>query len=98
MRGQRVLNCATALCALWFPVMAALAENETIRNGFELSTIATGLTEPIAIEFAPDGRLLVAERGGTLRSVENGVVSEPLFPQVDIFYDNENGLLGMALD
>jgi glucose/arabinose dehydrogenase len=76
----------------------ARAENESLPSGFELSTVATDLTEPIALEFAPDGRLFVAERNGTVRYIENGLVSDVLFPKIEVFYENENGLLGMALD
>lgn len=71
---------------------------ETLPDGFDVSVVAEHLREPIALEFAPDGRLFVAERGGTIRVVESGAVSDPLFPPIDVFYENENGLLGMALD
>ncbi|MGE0480242.1 MAG: sorbosone dehydrogenase family protein [Phycisphaerae bacterium] len=66
--------------------------------GFEVTIHASGFDQPTAIEFAPDGRLFVAERGGRIRIVTDGVVSPDLFGAVEVFTDNENGLLGLALD
>lgn len=80
-------------------VWGARADGEaSVPPGFALSTFARGLSEPIAIEFAPDGRLFVAERGGAVRVVLAGQAAEAPFHRMEVFNDNENGLLGMALD
>ena len=36
------------------------------------SIVASGLSDPTAMAFAPDGRLFVAEQGGQLRVIKNG--------------------------
>ena len=62
-------------------------------------TFASGLVNPWALEFLPDGRLLVTERAGRLRIVgKDGTVSEPLtgVPVVDA--RGQGGLLDVALD
>src|SRR3712207_5771308 len=41
-------------------------------DGFVQTRVTCGLTDPTAMAFAPDGRLFVAEQGGTLRIVKNG--------------------------
>ncbi len=91
--GSRWRNGAALVCAYGLNV----AVRADLPAGFELSTFADGFHEPIAIQFAPDGRLLVAERAGAVRIVEDGSVSGPI-ATVDVFRENENGLLGMTLD
>ena len=46
----------------------------TLPAGFTETLIATGLTNPTAMEFAPDGRLFVCEQGGQLRVIKNGAL------------------------
>ena len=36
-----------------------------VPTGFDATQVATGLTAPTAIEFAPNGDMFIAERGGT---------------------------------
>ena len=46
--------------------------------GVRAETVAKGLVHPWALEFLPDGRMLVTERPGRLRIVTmDGVLSEP---------------------
>ena len=73
---------------------------EDLPDGFSMSVFAAGFTEPIAIAPAPapDGRLFVAQRGGTIYIVENGTVLSPPFATLDVFTGGESGLLGLALD
>ena len=44
----------------------------TLPDGFVQTRVTGGLTKPTTMAFAPDGRLFVAEQGGTLRIVKNG--------------------------
>jgi aldose sugar dehydrogenase len=39
--------------------------------------VTAGLTRPADLAFTPDGRLLIAQRDGTIRSVRDGTLSEP---------------------
>ncbi|MFO0837335.1 MAG: PQQ-dependent sugar dehydrogenase [Phycisphaerae bacterium] len=79
-------------------VAPRVVAQDAIPAGFELSVYAAGLLEPVAMELAPDGRLFVAERGGTIRIVSDGVPAATPFATIDVFYENENGLLGLTLD
>jgi glucose/arabinose dehydrogenase/PKD repeat protein len=67
--------------------------------GFRRSVVASGLVEPTTIEFTPDGRLFIAERGGRILVVQNGaLLSTPLI-QIDVNTDfGERGLVGLAVD
>jgi glucose/arabinose dehydrogenase len=69
--------------------------------GFTQTTVFSGLTEPTAVRFSPDGRVFVAEKSGLIK-VFSGLsdttpeVYADLRRQVHDYWDR--GLLGMALD
>lgn len=68
------------------------------KESFKLEPVMeTGLVEPWAIAFLPDGRMLVTERPGRLRIIDKGrLLPEPVrgMPAV---YGGEGGLLDVAL-
>jgi glucose/arabinose dehydrogenase len=66
---------------------------------FDVVTVAEGLVNPWAIEFLPDGRLLVTERPGRLRIVTPAGQLSPAvtgLPTMDT--RGQGGLLDVALD
>ena len=75
---------------------AAAATN--LAPGFEDITVVTGLTSPTAMDFALDGRLFVAEQGGSLRVIKNGVLLATPFVTLSVDSSGERGLLGIAFD
>jgi glucose/arabinose dehydrogenase len=65
----------------------------------KLTPVADGLNLPTDLAVAPDGSLFVAERGGTVRLIRDGVVDDT--PALDISNQlrlPEGGLLSIALD
>jgi glucose/arabinose dehydrogenase len=72
-----------------------------IPPGFTQKTMISGLTNPTAVSFSPDGRVFVAEKRGVIKeysdlSDTNPTVVTDLRQQV---YDyGDGGLLGMELD
>lgn len=64
-----------------------------------VETVAAGLEHPWAIEFLPDGRMLVTERPGRLRIVSSdGRLSPPLAGVPTVHAQGQGGLLDVALD
>ncbi|HYO09042.1 MAG TPA: PQQ-dependent sugar dehydrogenase [Tepidisphaeraceae bacterium] len=61
-------------------------------------SFTTGLTTPTAMEFAPDGRLFVAQQGGALRVIQNGTLLANNFVTLTVASTGERGLLGVAFD
>ena len=59
---------------------------------------AGGLELPTAMEFAPDGRLFVAEKSGALRVIKDGQLLDAPFLSVPAQTFGERGLLGLAFD
>lgn len=62
------------------------------------SEVASGLTNPTAMAFAPDGRLFVCEQGGQLRVIKNGTLLSTPFLNLTVDASGERGLLGVAFD
>jgi len=67
-------------------------------SGFSESQVASGLVNPTAMAFAPDGRLFVCEQGGRLRVIKNGSLLPTPFLTVTVSAVGERGLLGVAFD
>ena len=64
-----------------------------------VETVARGLDHPWALEFLPDGRMLVTERPGRLRIVgAGGRISPPLAGVPQVQASGQGGLLDVALD
>jgi glucose/arabinose dehydrogenase len=73
----------------------------TLMSGFAETTYATGISRPVAMAFAPDGRLFVCQQTGALRVIENGVLLSDPFVTVPVpapGSGSEQGLLGIAFD
>ena len=58
----------------------------------------TGLSSATAFAQAPDGRLFVAQQGGALRVVKNGVLLTTPFVTLPVDAQGERGLIGVTLD
>lgn len=67
--------------------------------GVEVTVLTDKLRLPWSLAFLPDGRMLVTEKGGTLRLVESsGAISEPLSGVPRVVATGQVGLLDIALD
>ncbi len=80
------------------PSNVAPVSSGPLPPGFARSTIVSGLEEPTALAFLPDGRILVGERDGTVHLVQGG----QLLPQalLELPADTargERGLVGIAV-
>lgn len=91
--GQRCALLAFSLAAVVTGSQAA-----SLPTGFTESQVATGLRQPTAMAFAPDGRLFVCEQGGALRVIKNGSLLSAPFLSVTVSSSGERGLLGIAFD
>jgi glucose/arabinose dehydrogenase len=94
------------LCGLLASVVAVLAFSSnsaragaTLPPNFARSQLVGGLASPTAMEFAPDGRLFVAEQRGMLRVVKaGGSLATFLDISGRVHSEGERGLLGVAFD
>ncbi len=96
--GVRPLSVAAPQQAAQ-PALAAAAAT-TLPLGFYQDLLANGLTQPTSFAQLPDGRILIAEKAGTVRVVKDGAILPTPFidfrSQVNDYWDH--GLIGIAAD
>jgi aldose sugar dehydrogenase len=66
------------------------------KHRFRLETVTEDVKIPWGLAFLPDGRMLVAEKEGTLRYVDNGTVSEPISGIPAVWAKGQGGLMDVA--
>ena len=89
LRGLNIGVCAALLLITQCATAQAL----------KLETVASGLQNPWALAFLPEGGYLVTERPGTLRYVgRSGSVSAPLAGVPPVASGGQGGLLDLILD
>src|SRR5688572_17085376 len=77
------------------------ARAATLPPGFQESIVFSGLTQPTAVRFAPDGRVFVAEKRGVVKVFDSLADPTPdVFADLNVNVHNfwDRGLLGLALD
>ena len=68
------LGVLAALLTVLAPTAQAVA---TLPQGFADETVWSGLTNPVNIEFAPDGTVFVAEKGGEIKVFDSASDATP---------------------
>ena len=90
MRADGVARCQPLVCP-----RAQLPKSRAVSA---LTKVTDGLEHPWALAFLPDGRLLVTERAGRLRLVDNGrLVDQPIAGLPAVEARGQGGLLDIAL-
>ena len=83
-------------------LVASLVHAERIDSELgpvDVTTVASGLHNPWAVAFLPDGRYLVTERAGTMRIIQaDGTLGAPLSGVPKVHAVGQGGLLDVVLD
>jgi glucose/arabinose dehydrogenase len=101
-RGVRILAASVLVVGGLVPVASASgpAAAVVLPSGFQEQIVFSGLTQPTNLEFAPDGRIFVAEKGGKIKVFDDLADTTPtLFADLSTNVHNQwdRGLLGLAL-
>ena len=95
--AARMVLIGVALCAC-VPADAVDRIFQTDAGAIRVTTIADGLSRPWAIDFLPDGRMIVTERPGRLRLVSpEGAVSDPIGDVPAVDGRGQGGLLDVTV-
>ena len=79
--------------------LALTAASPATAHEYRIETVAEGLEFPWSIAFLPDGRLLVTERAGRLRVIEDGQLEEtPVSGVPEAHVRSQAGLFEVMLD
>ena len=96
------LTVAILLTATFLIATGTRGQDTTFASSagqLEVQTIATGLVNPWALAFLPDGKMLVTERPGRMRIVTpEGQLSPPLKGVPDVWASGQGGLLDVIAD
>ncbi len=89
---------AVLLLGVALGVLLMTAPPPFVSGKLALEPVREGLDFPVALAFAPDGRLFYNElRGGRVRILQEGHLQEDSFLALDVAQRAETGLLGLAL-
>lgn len=91
-----IRNRTSLVCALGLALLAPTAWSYPAQ--VTDSVVVSGLQNPTAIAFTPDGRIFVAEFGGTIRVIQAGAILPTPLLTLSVQNHDEQGLIGMALD
>jgi glucose/arabinose dehydrogenase/PKD repeat protein len=91
-------TAALAIGCAW--PAAGNAAAATLPAGFEETDIVAGLTQPMSVAFAPDGRTFVVEKEGVLKVAAPGSsVATAIYDiSAQVNSSGDRGLVGLALD
>ena len=95
-----VVVAALAVIAAVAAPPTPAAQGATLPEGFQESTVFSGLTNPTVVRFAPDGRVFVAEKRGVVKVFDSLTDTTPtVFADLNVNVYNfwDRGLLGMTL-
>jgi glucose/arabinose dehydrogenase len=101
--GQHLLRArardAAGNLSAWAVATVQFGGSRTQPSGFTRNeSWVTGLSNATAFVQADDGRWFIAEQGGALRVVKNGVLLTTSFVQLSVDSQGERGLIGVTLD
>jgi hypothetical protein len=96
----RLNNAISLFCGLCiitlFNCYAATAQ--TLPTGFSRIRVVSGINNPTAMAFSPDGRIFVTEQAGKLRVIKANVLLETPALALSVSSTGERGLTGIILD
>lgn len=92
------LRSLAAVLAAWY-LAGPDAARADLPPGFEEVVVVRGLNQPTTFDFAPDGRIFLAEKDGTVRIAKDGILlAQPFLKLPRVNTHQDRGLLGLALD
>ena len=97
------LDVVFSFCACRMTLSAALLSTASMLNAqtlpasFSQVAVASGISNPTVMAFAPDGRIFVAQQNGALIVIKKGVKLATPALKLTVNSNGERGLIGVAL-
>ena len=89
---------AVLMVILQNPISGQEQDHRSAFHDFKLTTVAEGLISPWSMAFLPNGDMLVTERPGRLRVIQNGeLVPEPITGVPQVVAQGQGGLFDVIL-
>jgi glucose/arabinose dehydrogenase len=90
----RPLACLLGLIALAVPLPALAVP--TLAPGFSMTTVISGMGDPLSFDWAPNGDLYIAEKSGKIRVWRNATLT--LVGTIPVSINDELGITAIELD
>jgi glucose/arabinose dehydrogenase len=71
---------------------------QTLPANFQRVQVASSISNPTALAFLPDGRILISQQTGQLRVIKNGSLLSTPAISLSVNASGERGLIGIAVD
>ena len=81
-----------------FAILVSAVSTHALPPDFERKDWVAGLISPLAMKWAPDGRLFVLEQAGHVRIIKDGVLLPAKFATVKTWTGHRESMLGVAFD
>lgn len=99
MPWSRLLFSLSIGFCLVIPSIGAEPEPAAVDpSRFEVTSLVAGLKQPMELAIAPDGTVFLIELHGKLKSIHPQTREVKVVGEVKVTTDQENGLIGLALD
>lgn len=77
---------------------SAACGEEIDPSRFEKTIVQTNLVQPMELAIAPDGRIFFIELAGKVKLIDPTTGTSSVIAELDVTTEQENGLIGLALD
>ncbi|MFN9219351.1 MAG: PQQ-dependent sugar dehydrogenase [Planctomyces sp.] len=94
----RTAHSLAILCLLFSGAAATAFQQSADPTRFELTELVRGLVQPMELSVGPDGTVWLIEIAGKLHRLPPGSSQLQLAGELKVTTEQENGLIGMALD
>lgn len=82
----------------WLSLFSAGAAPKPDPFRFRATTLATGFERPVGMDLAPDGSIFLIELSGRVLRVDPETGAQSEVARIEVFAEQENGLIGIVLD
>ncbi|MFN9462197.1 MAG: PQQ-dependent sugar dehydrogenase [Planctomycetota bacterium] len=80
------------------PCVTQAQDNTYDPNRFEKTLVVGGLTQPMEMAIAPDGTIYLIELAGKIKAIDPNTGESKTIGSLKVTTEQENGLIGIALD
>ena len=99
-RFVALLSVVGGFCLALAPVTSSALDvpRDYSPDRFEVHEIAGGLVQPMELDIGPDGEIYLIELGGVLKVIDPATGESTQIGKLEVTTEQENGLIGLALD
>ena len=83
---------------LLFTISSSALAHSPPAHRFNVETLFTDIPQPMHLEYGPDGMIYFIEIAGKIQRIDPTTSELATLGELTVTNDQENGLLGMALD